>query len=508
MAHRIHVLEYLEETAARLPEKIAFADDTRTYTFGALLTSVTRVGSAAAKMASTLRSRIAVLADRTAVTVCGILGAMAAGGCYVPIDVKMPADRMHEILRQIRPSVILFSEKERKTAEALASFAPILSLEEAEEMPADNSLLREIRARQIDVDPAYMIFTSGSTGVPKGIVVSHRALIDFTECIVDFCDTTEEDVLGNQSPFYFDTSIKDVYQTLATGCTTYVLPKKLFLFPTLLMDYLNERGVTALFWSASAFRLVAESGIFEKKHLEKARLVVTGGEALQVKHLTRWQTAHPGCRFMNHYGPTEVTVDCTMYEIRRAFGEGETVPIGKACRNMEILLLTDDDRLAENGEMGEICVRGSGLAWGYFGDGEKTAAAFVQNPLNPDYPDLIYRTGDLARYNEEGELLFLSRRDEQIKHMGYRIELGEIETALSALEGVSGGICFFDEDADRIVCCCESGMDAQTLSTALKERLPRYMMPNEWRIFDRLPLNPNGKIDRVKLKEAYYNEKQ
>ena len=174
---------------------------------------------------------------------------------------------------------------------------------------------------------------------------------------------------------------------------------------------------------------------------------------------------------------------------------------------MEVILLGDDLKPVPDGEAGEIYVRGVGLALGYFADSEKTSRAFIQNPLNPYYPDRLYRTGDIAKRLPDGNLVFLSRRDSQIKHMGYRIELGEIETALSGIPDVGDAICFFDEDDDAIVCCCKTKLDAAELSSRLKEKVPRYMLPNVWRISDSLPMNANGKIDRPKLKESYFNEK-
>jgi len=255
------------------------------------------------------------------------------------------------------------------------------------------------------------------------------------------------------------------------------------------------------------FRLTAESEIFEKKNLPGLRHVILGGEALQAKHLNLWKKAAPVCEFINLYGPTEVTVDCTAYKIDREYADGEPVPIGKACRNMEVFLLDEDLMPVPDGEPGEICVRGIGLALGYYGDHEKTAAAFVQNPMNTAYPDRLYRTGDIAKVGEDGNLYYLSRRDGQIKHMGYRIELGEIETALNALDGVRDCACFFDGDSDLIVACLLTDLTEADISGGVKNRLPKYMMPNVWRMYKRFPTTANGKIDRPGLKEEYFREK-
>lgn len=164
---------------------------------------------------------------------------------------------------------------------------------------------------------------------PKGIVIAHRSVIDFTEWMADACQFTHQDVMGNQAPFYFDLSVKDIYLTLKCGATTHIIPKKDFLFPTLLMDFLEEKKVTALVWATSAFHLVANSGVLEKKVPSHLRTVILGGEALQAKQLNRWRAALPAVQYTNLYGPTEVTVDCTWYPIQREFADGERIPIGR-----------------------------------------------------------------------------------------------------------------------------------------------------------------------------------
>lgn len=501
--------EYLENTACRLPDKVAFADEKASYTFGELLTKSASAGTAIAAICESKRGIAAVIVDRTASSLLGFMSALACGMAYLPIDNRMPEARIAEILTQAHPAVILFAEKDRRIADKLSSYAPVLCIDEVVSGEADDALLTVRRDAVLDIDPAYVIFTSGSTGTPKGILISHRALIDFTEWMSETCKVSESDVLGNQAPFYFDLSVKDIYQTLRNGCTTHILPKKLFMFPMMLVDYLNERGVTSLIWATSAFRIVADSGVFEKKAPTTVKRAILGGEALQARHVNLWKSAVPDIKITNLYGPTEVTVDCTYYELDRDFADGEPIPIGKACKNKEIILLDEDLKPVKDGEPGEICVRGIGLALGYLGDGEKTAAAFIQNPLNPDYPDRLYRTGDIAKYNAEGELIFLSRRDDQIKHMGYRIELGEIETALLAFDGVKAGVCFFDPAEDQIVCVMQANgeADISKVATDMKSRVPGYMLPNVWRTVERMPLNPNGKIDRKLLKEQYFNEK-
>lgn len=499
------LLDYLRQTASRLPEKTAFCDEKNGYTFHELLSLSARVGTAAARLTERVNQPVFVIVDRTAVSVLGLLSVLQAGCYYVPIDKKTPPERFSAMLQQIPPALILYAAQDQTRVQALAAGMPMLCIEQACETEPDEALLASRQAAVLDIDPAYGIFTSGSTGTPKGILICHRSAIDFTEWMAESCEIKEDEILGNQAPFYFDLSVKDLYQTLRCGTTTYILPQKFFMFPLLLADYLEEKRITTLIWATSAFRLVANSGVFEKKIPSRVSKIILGGEALQAVHLNVWRRALPGCRFINLYGPTEVTVDCTWFPIEREYSDGESIPIGKACRNMEVLLLDDALQPVAQGEVGEICVRGAGLAIGYFGDWEKTAKAFVQNPGNPNYPERLYRTGDLARMDADGNLIFLARKDDQVKHMGYRIELGEIETAIHALPEVEEAVCFFDKAADRIVCVCCGSLSDGEMMKRLQAALPHYMLPNVLLKTDALPHNANGKIDRAKLKKDYFD---
>ena len=215
----------------------------------------------------------------------------------------------------------------------------------------------------------------------------------------------------------------------------------------------------------------------------------------------------PAARFVNLYGPTETTGICCYYEVDREFAEDETMPIGRPFANTQVLLLTEDGKLAEPGQQGEICIRGTRLTLGYYRNPEKTSEAFVQNPLNDLYPELIYRTGDLGRLNDRGELLFAGRKDYQIKHMGHRIELGEIEVVANMLPGVSSACALFDNEKKKIILFYAGQPAMGEMAAYIKEKLPRYMVPNVIRALDAMPFTPNGKIDRNLLKTMYQTDK-
>lgn len=197
---------------------------------------------------------------------------------------------------------------------------------------------------------------------------------------------------------------------------------------------------------------------------------------------------------------------CCYYKVDRDFELDEAIPIGRPFKNTEIILLNEKNERAAAGEPGEICIRGTSLTLGYYNNPEKTAEAFVQNPLNAAYPELIYRTGDIGKYNERGELVFVSRKDYQIKHMGHRIELGEIEVNVNMMPEIRLSGCIYDNEKGKIVLYYVGDIETGDLTRALKEKLPRYMIPNYVKKLDEMPLTPNGKINRVFLKQLYKGE--
>ena len=498
-----NVAEYLERSAARVPDKTAFSDAAGAVSYRQMLHDAQALGTVLAGLPGCRNAPVAVMIGRTAASVTAMQGVLQSGCYYVPIDEQMPEARMRSILGQVHARAIVHTAANEPQARALADCAPLVSLEEASQHTPDEALLRARREEILDIDPVYVLFTSGSTGTPKGIVIPHRAILDFTAWMTEFCGYTEDEVFGNQAPFYFDLSGKDVYQTLSLGASCRIFEKKYFTFPMLLLKAMEETGVTAINWATSAFHLVAASGALTKyapTHLKKAAL---GGEALQARYVNLWKTAVPGLQVVNMYGPTETTIDCAAMHLTREYRDDEPIPIGRACRNKQIILLKDDLTEAQPGEPGEICVRGSGVAAGYFADPAKTDAAFIQNPFCPDFRDILYRTGDMAVLREDGYLYFLARHDGQIKHMGYRIELGEIEVALHSLAGMQAAACLYDAARDRILCVYAGGMEPDALAKDLRKLLPKYMLPNLYEKLEALPYNANGKIDRVALKERY-----
>ena len=501
-----NILDYLEETAKRLPEKIALADDKASITFSQWVEQAESIGIAIAHATEgVMRRAVLVFVDRRIEGLVGAMGVVESGNFYVPIDCKMPFERVRLIVDVCKPvAAIATTDADLRILDSIDFDGARFLYNEIKGLEANKAILKGIRDEIIDLDPVYSIFTSGSTGVPKGVVISHRGMIDLADWLVETFDITKNDALGNQTPFYFDGSVKDICICLKSGATLNVIGKKYFTFTKLLMPLLNERHITAILWATSAIVLVGNSDILSVALPEHLRLVTFAGEAMPAKQLRAWQEKLPNVRFVNLYGPTEITVDCTYFDVKRIYADDESIPIGKACKNMQVLVLKEDDTEAAVGEVGELCVRGTGVALGYYGNRSKTKEVFVQNPLNPSFNDIIYRTGDLVRPSEDGNLIFVSRKDFQVKHKGNRIELGEIETAVNAIEGVTNAACIFDQPNDKLVLYYTT-VNGQPLDiiNLVKEQIPVYMFPEVVNHLLQMPYNMNGKIDRIELKKKY-----
>jgi len=502
---RINVMEYLDEIAARLPDKPAFCDDSLQLCFGEVDRRSRAVGSSLAAHGF-FGEPVVVFMEKGPAAVSAFFGTVRAGCFYVPLDEEMPRHRIELIFELLQPQAVIYDQSTRAALESLDFQGKALFYDTLLETTVDDFALQKIRARAIDTDPIYVVFTSGSTGKPKGVAACHRSVIDYVETLSGALRIDEDTIFGNQAPLYVDACLKELYPTLMFGATTWFVPKSYFSFPLKLIEFLNEKRVNTVCWVASAFTMVAALRILDELKPEYLHTIAFGSEVFPVKQLNAWLKACPDARFLNLYGPTEATGMSCYYELPPGieYAQGDKIPIGGPFRNTDVFLLDDDNRrMDEPGMPGEICIRGTCLTLGYYADPERTAQSFTQNPLHDRYDEKIYRTGDLAQYSVSGELLFLSRKDYQIKRAGYRIELGEIESAAHSVEGVHAACCLFDDAKKKILLCYAGELARTDLNEILKTKLPQYMMPNVIHQLDTLPLTPNGKIDRNGLKERY-----
>ena len=493
-----NILEYLERTVVRLPDKIAFSDGTDHMTFADLSQSARCIGSYLLDHGYG-RGCVAVLMDKHPVQIAAFFGVLYAGGFYVAPDAAMPPKRLAMIMDTVKPCMIICDKKNMALAYTLG--VPVALYDDIYRYPVKDALLELARRSHIDTDPAYVVFTSGSTGVPKGVAACHRSVIDYTETLCRAVGFDENTVFGNQTPLYFDAPLKEIMPTIKYGATAYLIPKQLFMFPTKLCDYLNEHKINTVCWVVSALTMISSLGVLESNPPKYLTTVCFGSEVFPKVQYALWRAALPEARFFNLYGPTEATGMSCYWAADRELEADEPIPIGRPFDNTRILLINEKGQRAEVGEVGEIYISGTCVTLGYYNNPEKTAEAFVQNPLQSAYPETVYRTGDLGKYNDHMELVFVSRKDSQIKHMGHRIELGEIEAAAATVQGVGRVCCVYPADQKKIVMYYVGDIEPTPLTKELRLLLPRYMLPAAVHKLDTMPLTVNGKLDRRLLLE-------
>ena len=500
MSRRIkNVLTWLEDSAKRTPNKIVFADEHNEISYKDFVQEAKTMAAGLAKIVKPC-SPVAVLGNKSVETLVAFFASIYAGCFYVPLNPAHPNDRKQRILNKLNNPYLIVTSGE--IAPDLVEKSKILTSQNLR--GGDFLDFESCLAGQIDTDPLYVIFTSGSTGEPKGIAVSHRSVIDFIEEFTDQFDMDENEVFASQAPFDFDVSVKDIYSTIKCGATMQIVPKAKFSFPTMLIDYLCERKVTTLVWAVSALCIISGFRSFSYKIPTTIKKVLFSGEAMPIKQLNYWKKYLPDVKYVNLYGPTEITCNCTFYEIPQGPFEGEALPIGRAFTNERIVLLKEDGTTTKTpNEQGEICVVGSALSLGYYNSPVETANAFVKNPEQTAYEEKMYKTGDLGFYDEDGLLQFCGRKDYQIKYMGHRIELGEIETATLTLKGVSRAVCIFEEKKQKIFMFCQSEIEPAEINTYLRTKLPAFMIPHHIVVVKAMPLTENGKVNRKKLMEEF-----
>ncbi len=495
-----NVLEYLESTAKSFNEKIAAHDGIHSCTYDELIQDAQRIGSYLSKKTRPGQP-VPIFMEKGVDTLKAFFGAVYAGCFYVLINPSLPASRIEQILDVLDVDTILTEPCYDLSSHPIPQIKTILYLEDAKDTPVCADRLQQIRRDCTDTDPLYAMFTSGSTGTPKGVIVSHRSVIDFMDVFTDLFHITSEDIIGNQAPFDFDVSVKDIYSAIKTGATLEIIPKALFSAPVQLADFLCERNITTMIWAVSALCLMTTFHVLDYKVPAKVDKVLFSGESMPGKHLKTWMAHLPNAVFVNLYGPTEITCNCTYYQINCLPDDKKTLPIGKPFPNEKVFLLDEENHeITDPGITGEICVSGTALSLGYYNNPEETAKRFIQNPLNTRYMETIYRTGDRGYYDENENLYFSGRKDFQIKYMGHRIELEEIEATLSKINNIDRACCVFYEEKNKLAAFYVGEIDAKEIRRQLAAILPAFMLPSIYIPLENMPLTINGKMNRKKLK--------
>jgi amino acid adenylation domain-containing protein len=499
---------FLRGALSVCPDKIALIDKEEQYSFADWDRLGRVLASAILKRGIPPNQPIVVFLPKCAKELISDLGILYSGNYFSNIDCAQPKPRLQNLLSNLCPPLVLTGRAQLHIVKNLGvTDNMIVVVEDAfcSVAPTVPSLLEARRKNLIDTDLACIINTSGSTGTPKSVALSHRGLIDFVLWFDETFRLGRDEVVGSLSPFHFDGYIPGLFMALFRGATLDVIPSELAMFPVRLAEYLSTHHISFIFWVPTIMTNMASLDALREVALPDLRTVCFAGEVLPTRHYNYWHRHLPQARMINLYGPIEISVICTYFEVDREFLDEEPLPIGITCRNTNILVLNDNDKLCGNHEVGELCVRGSSLALGYWNDPENTANAFVQNPLNIHYPELIYRTGDLVSINERGEFQFLGRRDYQVKHQGYRIDLGEIEHFAIQVAGIRNACVLYHRERKEITLIYEADVviPPAAIRAELGRNLSKYMLPTVSHRIDEMPRTANGKIDRQRLAKEF-----
>jgi amino acid adenylation domain-containing protein len=499
-----NILEYFFKTVEARSERIALIEGDQQITFGALDKKAQVLAASILTYKSFSNKPIAIFLPKSIESVAADIAVTYSCNIYMNIDVKSPQERVKNIFDLVKPELVITNASLLKSLDGVIAPDKILLINEVDfSQPAHPELLHARMSEQIDTDPLCIINTSGSTGTPKGVVLNHRSFIEFTEVSQDIFNFSNEEVIGSLSPLVFDIYSFELCMLMAKGSTLFLVPEQLSAFPVKILELLKQHKVSFIFWVPTIMVNIANMNLLEAVPLPDLKIVWFAGEVFPTKQFNYWKRMLPYTLFANLYGPIEITLDCTYFIVNREIADDELLPIGIPYRNTDILILNDKDELISEGEEGELCVRGTSLAMGYYNNPEKTAAAFVQNPLNTSYPEIIYRTGDIVAKNAFGEIVFKGRKDSLVKHLGYRIELGEIEHVIvNTLKMAKNGCVVYQTQRKEITLFYESPTEISPAEfrKQIATILPKYMIPTVYIRLDEMPRNTNGKIDRLLLK--------
>ena len=509
------VHELFEEQVEKTPEAVAVVFEDAILSYGELNRLANRLAHYLRELGVGPDGRVAICAERGLEMMVGLLGVFKAGGAYIPLDPRYPRERLRYMLEDSEPAVLLTQERWQGLFSGVGEKLPALNLDEAapqwRERPETNPVWNGIGGGSQHL--AYLIYTSGSTGTPKGAMVEQGGMVNHLYIMVRDLQLTGQDVVAQTASQCFDISVWQFLNALLVGGKTLIVGEEDARDPESLLKVLDSKGVTIFQTVPSMLEAMIVEGGEIGVGLNSLRWALVCGEASSVELWRRWKSLYPSVPLLNAYGPAECSDDVTFYAMQEGWsGEEMTlVPIGKPLMNTQVYVLDGREEPAPMGVIGELYIGGEEVGRGYWNRAGLTAERFVADRFGSQVGGRLYRTGDVARWGRDGNLEFLGRIDHQVKIRGYRIELGEIEARLLEHIAVREAVVIAREDTvgdRRLVAYYTSaevnggggeGIGAEQLRGLLLAKLPEYMIPAAYVQLEKLPLSPNGKVDRKAL---------
>ncbi|MCI0488113.1 MAG: amino acid adenylation domain-containing protein, partial [Blastocatellia bacterium] len=496
------VHKLFEEQVVLHSDNTAVVFEQERITYGELNTKANRLARYLQRAGVVPDSVVGLYLDRSIEMILGMISILKAGGAYVVLDPALPKERLRFILDDTRSSLVVTQKSLSKPfsdhqARAICTDEDWKFI--AEESPDEP--VSDVRPENL----VYIIYTSGSTGVPKGVAVEHRHLLNYLNGAIERLEILPQSSFATVSTFAADLGNTAIYPALCTGGCLHIISQQRAYDPLALGDYISANSIDCLKIVPS--HLKALLTVENPHRLIPRKRLVLGGEACDGDFVADLKKLAPHCLIFNHYGPTETTVGVLVHRIedQEADSASQAVPLGRPLRNVSVYVLNRFLKPEPTGYRGELCISGGSVTRGYLNRPDLTAESFMPDPFSPEPGARLYKTGDMARFLSGGSLEFLGRNDEQVKVRGFRIELGEVEAAIEQHEAVREAVVIVKnhEGEKRLIACVASNQPhsqaASEIADSLRAKLPEYMIPYAILLFDRLPLNKNGKIDRQAL---------
>ena len=520
------LLHHAVTSAAQVsPAKIAFTDGVTSITYQELDDRSNQLAHLLVQQGLGLGDRVAVFMPRCAETAIAVYAILKAGGVLVPVDPGMPTGGVRGLIQNCGIRFMITSPKKSRTLRGiLANPGPLecvigaddnMDLESVPKrlpmsMIADHSR-HPLNANSKSIkaaDPAYIMYSSGSTGRPKGITHSHSSGLAYARLSVATYSVCPKDVIANHSPINFDMSTFGYFSSCLAGATTLIVPAAHTRIPASLAKLASKEKVTIWYSVPLALQQMLAHAPLEDLDFSQLRWVLYGGEPFPPRHLKALMKQWPQACFSNVYGPAEVN-QCTYYHIPPAYADDEknsSVPIGKTWAETDGLIIDAEDEIVDGQTAGELVICSTTMMLGYWGQAELNKKAFFHHTDKTGSPKVYYRTGDIVSRREDGELMFLGRKDRQVKVRGYRVELDDIERTLTNHPEVEEAGVYWILNGEvkeihaTVICKTNSQADEELFKTYLNSCLSRYAIPNRINCVADLPRTQSGKIDRKDLK--------
>ena len=478
------VVSLFENQVEKTAEHIALKFDDKQMTYAELNERANQLARTLRDLGVVPNDLVALVTERSMEMIVGILAIIKAGGAYVPINPEYPDNRIHYMLEDSSPKIVLTYKNKLPGKVGI----PVLDLEDENNYANETDNLLHVNRSN---DLVYCIYTSGTTGNPKGVLIEHRNVVNMWVTYKETFALNDKDTVLQFANVSFDQAVGDIFPALCNGAALCIVPKHLTYDMEQLQKYIDRNNVT----TASLTPKLIDGLCVDA--LPTLRLLESGGEAGRLETLKEWAKK---VEVLNTYGPTESTVNATSFRVNT---DSTSITIGRPIANTKVYLLNEME-LCGIGIPGELCIAGDGLARGYLNQPELTDKKFIQNPFGEGK---LYRTGDLARWQPDGNIEYLGRIDEQVKVRGYRIELGEIESVLRKQSNITDAVVVVKEVGnDEILCAyliAEKGQELiiPEIKEAIREEVTEYMIPAFMIQIDEFPLTINGKLDKTRLPE-------